>query len=277
MQARYANPVFGEMPHIHPDFPDFGMGRLPAIDFRDRKFAVKHTDEHALTAKLNRTWRAGAVLDQGSTPQCVAYSCEGFLTAGPVVNKPYKEPADLYKLAQENDEWPGEDYDGSSVRGGFKAMTALGFIKEYNWAATYEEVAHHVMAVGPVVFGTNWYDSMFDPDKKGYLNIAPGANIAGGHAYLIIGVNDAFKNPDGSVGRLRMVNSWGRGWGNNGRAWMSSAVADRLLSEYGEGCTAMELKFKEQDGPADGEEEYNRQAANRKAHPVRLPQRRKAA
>jgi hypothetical protein len=238
--------------YLHPTFPDRGMGRLPALDPRDRGFLLQHTKEHALAAKLNRYWRAGEITDQGSTPQCVAYAGEGFLSAGPVVNHPWKTPADLYLLAQQNDEFPGENYDGTSVRGLFKALQALGYIKSYLWAPDYETAAHHLMAVGPVVFGTNWYDSMFDPDKKGYLTIKPTAQLAGGHAYRIVGVNDAYKNPDGSVGRLRMVNSWGKSWGQNGRAWMSSETVNRLLSEYGEGCTSFELKVAE-DLPKPGQ------------------------
>src|SRR5437773_1641745 len=87
-----------------------GFGRVPAIDFRDRKFPMKLQAAH-----LNsRYYVAPTVLDQGATPQCVAYAGEGFLMAGPVKNKPYKTPQDLYNLCQQNDEWPGEDYDGTS-------------------------------------------------------------------------------------------------------------------------------------------------------------------
>lgn len=239
------NPTFGSIPHIHPNYPDFGMGRLPALDFRDRGFKLTHTLEHAVSVPPppRRSWHIKEILDQGNTPQCVAFAGESFLAANPVANQYYKTPADLYALCQQNDEWAGQPHDGSSGRGLFKALQSLGYIKSYQWADSFELIEEHLLAIGPVVLGTNWYESMFDVDSKGYAAIASNAAPAGGHEYIGVGVDGVHKNPDGSIGRIRIANSWGRSWGQNGRAWISSADIKRLLAEYGDACTAIELKF----------------------------------
>jgi C1A family cysteine protease len=40
-----------------------------------------------------------------------------------------------------------------------------------------------------------------------------------------------------------MVNSWGPGWGQNGRAWITFKDLDRLIKAEGEAAVAMEMKL----------------------------------
>ena len=93
-----------------------------------------------------------------------------------------------------------------------------------------------------MVIGINWYEGMFDPgyvkDATGTyrITVVPTGAIAGGHCLLVNGVN-----VEAQVYRLK--NSWGRGWGANGRASISFSNMARLLSEDGEACAAMELKL----------------------------------
>jgi hypothetical protein len=182
------------------------------------------------------------VLDQGATPQCVGYSGFGFLLNGPVTNIPHFTPTDLYHYAQQNDEWPGEDYEGSSVRGLFKALQTLGYIKEYKWAFSVQPIVDHLLLVGPVVMGTIWTEGMFAADHAGFIDDI-GGNVAGGHAYQLIGVNKLMRTPHG-VGAVRMVNSWGASWEDHGRAWISFQMLEWLLSQDGEACTSLEIKVK---------------------------------
>jgi len=99
---------------------------------------------------------------------------------------------------------------------------------------------NQILTKGPVVVGTNWYMDMFTPVvKTGYLEI--GGSIAGGHSYYLPGVDFHRANPDGTHGAVRMVNSWGPGWGEKGRAWMTMADLDRLIKEDGEACVADEI------------------------------------
>jgi hypothetical protein len=217
-----------------------GLGRLFAPDPNDHRFLLPARRLEAKTL-TRRTWTAAGVLDQGESSACVGFSSWMFLATSPIRNHPNFTPMDLYGYAQDEDEWPGKEPEvqGSSVRGAMKALQKRGLVSQYNWGFDCETVIDHVLTVGPVVMGTNWYDSMFDPDVRGYLNID--GRIAGGHAWLILGADRERKNPDGTVGAVRMLNSWGRGWGQAGRAYLTFAAIDRLLSEDGEAAVATEV------------------------------------
>jgi hypothetical protein len=139
---------------------------------------------------------------------------------------------DIYHEAQKRDEWPGEDYDGSSVRAGAKYMKEQGRLAEYVWAASADEVARWLLTSGPVVLGTDWYADMFTP-TEGQVHI--GGEVVGGHAYLAIGFNSKLQ-------AFRCINSWGRGWGENGRFWLDTADLAYLLASNGEACAGVELR-----------------------------------
>jgi hypothetical protein len=145
---------------------------------------------------------------------------------------PAEAPTALYKAAQQVDEWPGEDYDGTSVRAGAKVLRGLGFVSEYRWATTVEEVALALVSTGPVVLGTRWDEPMFEPDAAGFVH--PDGKGVGGHAYLAIGVNR-------TLGRVRCLNSWGD-WGQGGRFWLSFSDLEELLADQGEACLAIEAR-----------------------------------
>lgn len=154
---------------------------------------------------------------------------------GPVTHKVFygvDQADEFYREAQKVDEWPGEDYAGSSVRAGAKVLQARGLVSEYRWAFTLDDVVLALLEVGPVVVGTDWYEAMFEPDEDGFLR--PEGAVAGGHAYLLNGV---------SVGarKLRIKNSWSKSWGVNGRAYLDFQDFEELLAG-GEACLAMERK-----------------------------------
>lgn len=219
----------------------YGFGRLISIDPKDRGYLLPRKAISPTTRRF-RHYATAKALNQGDFPHCVAYAWEQYLLSAPIKNKQWKTPVELYHEAQLRDEWEGEDYDGSSVRGGAKALQEFGYLKSYNWAFDVQPVVSHLLNVSPVVFGTNWYWGMFEPDREGFIHVE-GA-LAGGHAYMIKGVNLDKKCPDGSTGALRIINSWGENWGEKGMVWISLTDADRLIKEWGEACTAMELKFK---------------------------------
>lgn len=217
------------------------FGRLPSVDFRDRKFLMSGLEEKEIT-RTSRFWIAAKPLDQGRTSLCVAYAGEQLLLSSPVKNKFYKTPAELYNECQKVDEWEGEDYNGTSVRALFKVLKEQGYISEYRWAFSLAPVVNHLINVGPVVFGTTWTSGMFKPDDEGFIHVT--GNSVGGHAYLLVGLNLEKKCPDGSTGAVRILNSWGSDWAQKGRAWLSLVDAAKLISDFGECGTADELKFK---------------------------------
>ncbi len=216
---------------------DFGLGRLPAKDERDRNFLVSARHPLMESERTYRYWWSnGWWGDQGKTSQCVGYGWTHFLEDGEVthnkVTPPLINPAELYKQAQEVDEWLGNDYDGTSVRAGAKVLQQLGMISEYHWAYDNETLLHTVLEVAPVVVGTNWYSDMFEPNSLGKVKI--GGALAGGHCYVINGVNKTARF-------YRCKNSWSRQWGRQGYFFLSFDDMERLISEDGEFCLATEI------------------------------------
>lgn len=217
----------------------FGMGRRPAEDPRDAAYPLSAAlPRRAPGVRYRYWWDRGWWGDQGWRPWCVAYAWLHWLEDGPSTVAPRApgvgpaaDPSRVYYDAQRIDEWPGEAYDGTSVRAGAKVLQGLGFIREYRWGWTLEDLLGAVLQLGPVVVGTWWYAGMFNPDAEGRIRISGPA--VGGHAYLINGVSVA-------RGLFRLKNSWGRRWGNQGRAWISFADMERLIHEQGEVCIALQ-------------------------------------
>ena len=214
-----------------------GLGRLPAPDQRDEAYPIltllgTATPQSPLT---RRYWHAGGWWgDQGATSQCVAYGWTHWLEDGPVTHRgdpPIVDPAMLYHSAQLVDEWPGEGYDGTSVRAGAKVLQDIGWIESYHWAFDVDTIVETLLGLGPVVIGTNWYESMFEPDSEGILRIE--GPLAGGHCTKLDGVSKA-------RGMVRLKNSWGRSWGVRGFGWLPFEALERLISEDGEACIAIE-------------------------------------
>ncbi|MEJ7829408.1 MAG: C1 family peptidase [Segetibacter sp.] len=214
---------------------NIGLGRLVSIDDRDKAFPMKAALPAIEEDRKIRYWYQSAYWgNQGSTSHCVAHSWTHWLKDGPVTQKNYKpDQPELYRICQELDEWPGSAYEGTSVRAGAKALLSQGLIKEYLWTWNVEELAQAIIKVGPVVVGTNWYRDMSKPIK----GIAkPTGMLDGGHAYLINGVNI-------NKGMFRLKNSWGRGYGKNGNAYISFEDIQTLLNQDGECCLAIEAKI----------------------------------
>lgn len=230
------------------------LGRLPAEDDRDLAHpmravvarAMRQPDETSEQA-LERGWRYWNALgwwgDQGSAPHCVAFAWVHYLEDGPVTSPstphyqvggdPVVDTTWLYNAAQRNDEWEGENYDGTSVRAGAKVLTRQGKVQEYLWAHDVDTVVDAVLAKAPVVVGTDWTSDMFKPDDNGF--ITPTGNTAGGHAYLINGVNRKEE-------KVRFKNSWGRRWGVDGHGWMTFESLDTLMKRWGEACMAVQAQ-----------------------------------
>ncbi|HEY0750392.1 MAG TPA: hypothetical protein VGD26_04520 [Chitinophagaceae bacterium] len=226
------------------DITNLGLGRLPAADERDQMFHMKLAIPTEAPTRTYRYWNAnGWWGDQQTTPQCVGYSWAHWVEDGPITHKgsaPIIAPEVIYREAQKIDEWPGEGYEGTSVRAGAKVLQALGFIESYYWAWDAKTVADTILTRGPVVVGTNWYRDMFFPDPETYI-VKPTGAAVGGHAYLINGVNV-------KKGLFRFKNSWGNGkdsinnWGDNGHAWITIEDMDKLIKQDGEACLAVEIK-----------------------------------
>jgi len=191
----------------------------------------------------SKTWSTKATaLDQGNTGTCVGHGWANFLRCAPIQSNAGIDALrwQIYKDAILLDEWPDNDYDphmqyGTSVRAGAQATTNLSRLKSYLWAFSLQPTIEWVLTQGPVVLGTNWYDSMFHTDVNGLLTIKPRAKVVGGHCYLLRGVNT-------KKALATCSNSWGDSWGESGDFYLSFKDLERLILEDGEVCTAIEKK-----------------------------------
>ena len=216
-----------------------GLGRRHCFDERDRRFRMASPP----TERTFRNWLSpGPIWDQGWTSQCVAYATNRYLISHPIVNKIAMPHKTLYHEAQLIDEWPGEDYDGTSVRAAFKVLKRLGYVESYGWGYDIETIIRHILSFGPVVMGTDWTWDMDNPDEHGY--VYPTGGVAGGHAFMVPCANRLRKNPDNTIGAFRIFNSWSKDWGQNGKAWISFDAMEMLIKGLewpGEACTAKEI------------------------------------
>lgn len=224
----------------------FNFGRRLSVDVRDRNFLLqRRLGPIGAVLPAKKTWAVKAVaLDQGQTGTCVAHAWCNFLRTSPIqTNKDIDQLRwKIYDYAIKNDEWTDNDNDtdrqfGTSVRAGAEAVVHFGKLKSYLWAFSLQPAVEWVLTMGPIVLGTNWYTSMSRPDAEGIVSIKPRDRVEGGHAYLWRGV-------DTKRALILCSNSWGDDWGRSGEFYVSFRDMERLISEDGECCTAIEQKIK---------------------------------
>jgi hypothetical protein len=201
--------------------------RRVSFDERSRGFPIR-----ALLPREPRsyTWKVGPSLDQGNEGACVGFAWAHELAARPsVIDHVSAEVARtrLYHEARRLDAWPGEDYEGTSIIAGAKAVKALGGILEYRWAFGLDDLRLAVGHAGPAVLGINWHEAMEETDEHGYIHAA--GMVLGGHAIVCYGVNQKGKY-------FLLQNSWGPSWGNEGSCRISFDDMNQLLRDDGEAC-----------------------------------------
>ncbi len=220
------------------------FGRRYAPDPRDRDFPMERALRAMSRAELKRRRQApmrGPTLDQGPTPRCVMFSAATALGAGPImygrtpetvlasVQVPITEGAriyeDLYEWAQSHDEWPGEDYDGTSVRAGQEYLRLVGRSGGYVWARSLEEAKDYISRVGsaPIILGIDWLAGMDSPKPvKGVYYVEPSGPVLGGHAICALWFDKKLK-------AWKLQQTWGSEYGNDGIAYLPDEWFDYLV------------------------------------------------
>jgi hypothetical protein len=133
--------------------------------------------------------------DQGQEGACVGFSCSRMMTL--LNRKRYVAPW-LYGEAQKIDEWPGEDYDGTSVRAACDVLRSVGHV------ATTRQLPTLADGILANRWATTW-------DQ----------------------VRAALGVPDSQLG-IQLMNSWGRSYPHY--VTLTDEAGERLLSEDGEAC-----------------------------------------
>lgn len=207
------------------------LDRRVQFDERSRGFGIKQhlMSKGASTMPRSYTWGCDLrTLDQGREGACVGFAWAGELSAKPkpIAGVTNEQALIIYRRAQVLDDYPGEDYSGTSVLAGVKVIKEQGYIKEYRWAFGVDDLALAVSRQGPAVLGIHWYSSMYQP-VGGTITVS--GEVVGGHAILCVGYN--------VVGRYFILqNSWGADWGIAARCRISYADMDTLLKDQGEAC-----------------------------------------
>jgi hypothetical protein len=217
------------------------LGRIRSEDPRDRNFMLPRQAPEPPKIHFKH-WHAPKALDQGDSSACVGHAAHQLLKCSPIRNtKNIPGPFDIYRASQLVDEWPGAepDYFGTSVRASVKVLKAQGYISAYRWAFDAATCVNHLLTVGPIIIGVDWYSEMFNPNSEGYIR--PAGQLVGGHAVLICGCNTIAKNPDKSSGFVVGLNSWSEQWGIKGRFKLSMTDFDQLIRAQGEAAAVQEV------------------------------------
>lgn len=249
--GRSAEEISTDISDASPDNPvelkggvvttDPRLDRVPEFDERSRNFPMRAALEAKQYKPRSYTWKVEHHYDQGNEGACVGFAWGHELIARPAVVAECDAVFArwIYKTAQKYDAWSGEAYEGTSTIAGAKVIQqkppkmneGRGLIGEYRWIfGNLDDLIKTLGYFGPVIFGINWYEGMFDPNSDGFVK--PTGYLAGGHAILAKGVNLPKK-------AIRLHNSWGEGWGQGGDAWISFDDITRLLNERGECCVPM--------------------------------------
>ncbi len=204
---------------------DTRLGRIQQFDERSRNFPLTITP----TTPRSYTWACRLYLDQGREGSCVGHGWAHERIARPVevLTVNHYDAVEYYRAAQLIDEWPGNDYEGTSVLAGAKVMKARGYISGYEWAFNLRQALVGISYRGPAVLGIDWYDGMSVPDKNGIIR--PTGRVNGGHCILATGYNLKTR-------LVRLHNSWGKDWGIGGDCFILDTDLGQLLDAGGECC-----------------------------------------
>lgn len=198
----------------------------PNHDPRNRDFGIAPALPGFTPRSGYHTWPVAPAMNQGEDGACVGYA------VATAAGRP-EQAERVYGIAKTLDQFPGEAYSGTSVTAGAKAAKALELITEYRWAFGVDQAVDALVNVGPVVLGLYWTEGMRDL-TNGELMTHSGRPI-GGHCTLAVGYIPKLPLLDGAPA-IVIQNSWGPGWGLNGRALLSVSDLTTLLQRQGEAC-----------------------------------------
>ena len=217
------------------------------VDFRDRMY-VPTLVEVPPAMPLSRWTRLKIpVLDQGNEGACTGFglaTVANYLLAQ-IDRVPDKSPVSarmFYEMARRYDEWPGEDYDGSSARGAMKGWHKHGVCASKIWPydpakpdmeltqtravdamrrplGAYYRVNHRdlvamhsaITEVGVLYATATVHEGWENVNARTGAIPYPGG-VLGGHAFAIVGYD---------TNGFWVQNSWGPGWGKRGFARVS--------------------------------------------------------
>lgn len=221
--------------------------RPDTLDFRDKMYVPTLIEVPTIVDVDEYLKRGVPVLNQGQEGACTGF---GLATVANYllrrrVQVPDHNPVSarmFYELARRYDEWPGEDYDGSSARGAMKGWNKHGVCGDECWeykvapsqrdGFTHERMAdarrrplgayfrvnhmdliamHAAIAEVGVLYATASVHEGWERVGKDGM-IAMSDKVLGGHAFAIVAYDER---------GFWIQNSWGKTWGRKGLALLS--------------------------------------------------------
>ncbi len=131
---------------------------------------------------------------------------------------------DGYDWCRRNDEWPGENYEGTSAAAGARMAANAGLISEYRWAENVRDFMTAISRHGPGCFAIDWYTGMMRPDSNGFIH--PTGQNEGGHQIMCSAISlKRFGRP--------ALGLW-QSWGDAPIWWMYQDEMEEVVASNGE-------------------------------------------
>lgn len=192
-----------------------------AQDPRNADFRMSSVLSATVGELTSKRWECKPRLDQGAQGECVGYGGAHWFACAPLEQSVSKLLAKLfYNGAQDHDQWPGSNYEGTSVTGLMRFLSKLGVIGEYFWVFTFDELIKTLSLKGAVIVGTEWREGCFEPDYYGVIRFT--GQVKGGHCLCADEV-------DFEKQLIGFVQSWGKSHGQGGRVYMSFADVEQMM------------------------------------------------
>jgi hypothetical protein len=236
--------IYAERLPAHPR-----LGRNVNHDSRSRAYALRPA---RVELKAVRHEAHIGILNQGNLGSCTGNAGLAAIYRSPYVGgvvKPWFYPpiedgaVTLYSEATQLDPWPGGwvyppppgtgDDTGSDGLSVAKALKARGVVSGYRWAFTVADALAALQST-PLLTGLPWFESMFATTSRyhaGHVVVDLDSELAGGHELCV----DEYVPP--TVQTPAMVggpNSWGLGWGDHGRWYLTVDEWASLLARDGD-------------------------------------------
>lgn len=212
-----------------------GLGAIQSPpDARDWPVSALYAAVGAPPAALPTSYRVPApypaILDQGMTPQCVAYSAAyeqswyDLRDTGPAR---FDEASFFAAIGGTSQGAIVRDALDQRLRTGYPLVGNAGAASAHRIAAYYAvpvtrtDICAAIVAAGPIVLSMPWYQSWFSPSATGTLP-AP-YTVVGGHAIVADGYDTT---------GVWLTNSWGIDWGIAGRCRLPWAYLSRVWEAW---------------------------------------------
>ena len=194
------------------------------------------------------------ILDQESEGACTGFGLAAVINRlNQLRNKKIKVSSRmLYEMARKHDEWPGEEYSGSSCRGAIKGLLNMGVCRDTLWKyetgipgeltvaaakdarsttlGAYYRLSrrisdfHAAINEAGAIFCSAHVHSGWSMEACRNGKIPHHKEKIGGHAFAIVGYNRE---------GFWVQNSWGESWGENGVAlWLYEDWQENLVDAW---------------------------------------------